>query len=217
MKKTAFLDFDDVLFDTRAFVRALKAIFVLAGLNIEECENTYQEFRDNLAKEKKPYNLEEHINFFSEKFPKIDKAVLGQEIAVLKKEMPRFVFEDAFDFLCHISDNGWQRIIVSFGDKSWQEEKIHSCGLGSFAEKIVVSQDKSKVDSVEEVLKNVGETADTIFIDDNRDEVLGLVKAKFPRVKTFQLIRPELESVRVRHKECDYNCRSLNEVKDLIA
>jgi len=217
MKKTAFLDFDDVLFDTRAFVRALKAIFVLAGLNVEECENAYQEFRGNLAKEKKPYSLQEHINFFSKKFPKIDRAVLEGEMAILKREMPRFVFEDALDFLRHISDNGWQRIIVSFGDKSWQEEKIHSCGLGSLAEKVVVSQDKSKVNSVEEVLKNVGETADAIFIDDNRDRVLALVKARFPRVKTFQLIRPELESIRVRHKECDYDCRSLEEVEGFIA
>ena len=216
MKKTALLDFDDVLFDTRAFVRALKAIFVLAGLNIEECENAYQELRDNLAKEKKQYSLEENVNFFSEKFPKLDEAVLEEEMAVLKKEMPRFVFEDALDFLRHISENGWQRIIVSFGDKSWQEEKIHSCGLGSLAEKVVVSQNKSKVDSVEEILKNAGEAADAIFIDDNRDEVLGLVKAKFPRVKTFQLIRPELESIRIRHKKCDYDCRSLEEIKGLL-
>lgn len=214
--KVALLDFDDVLFNTRAFVRALSVIFVLAGLSMDECETAYKEFRENLLAKNNAYNLKEHVNFFSEKFPKLDGAILEQELALLKRSMPNFVFEDVFDFLRHLSGAGWRSTIVSFGDESWQGEKIRLCGLGALVENIVISQNQSKIDSIEEILKDAGGTDGAIFIDDNRDKVLGLAKNKFPGLKTIQLIRPELESIRTRHENCDYDCRNLKEVKNLF-
>ena len=94
--------------------------------------------------------------------------------------------------------------------------KVNLSGVGALVEEIVVTEDVSKVLAAEDILKKAGNAEDIIFIDDNPYRALHSVKEKFPHIRTIQLIRPELETIRERHSGCDHDCRTLDEIQKLL-
>lgn len=213
--KIALLDFDDVLFNTTAFSEASRDVFVGSGVSEKEYDEFYQKMREDFKTQNKVYHREDHIALFVREFPEADSASLRKNLATLNKGMSRFVYEDTHDFLKALSQNGWHCVILTFGNDDWQRQKVSFSGMGDAVDDIVVSPDASKTESAKNILAN--KNADSvIFVDDNPYQALNMVKAELPHVRTIQLIRPHLESLRTRHDGCDHNCNGLDEITDLI-
>ncbi len=214
--KIALLDFDDVLFNTSAFSAASSRIFIDSGVSEKEYDEFYQRMRDDFKAQNKVYHRDDHIALFIKRFPEANKAFLKKNLDALHKTMPNFVYSDTSAFLKKLADAGWHRIILTFGNDDWQKTKISLSGVGALVDEIVVSREASKVSDAENILKKSKNAEEIIFVDDNPYRALHAVKEKFPQVKTFQLIRPELEGVRERHAGCDHDCRTLDEIQKLL-
>lgn len=213
--KIALLDFDDVLFNTTAFSEASRGVFVGSGVSEKEYDEFYQRMREDFKTQNRIYHREDHIDLFTQKFSHTDHVSLRKNLSALNKDMPRFVYADTRDFLKTLLRVGWRRVILTFGNDDWQRKKVGWSGIEDLVDDIVVSPDASKIESAKKILKN--KNADSvIFVDDNPYQALNLVKAELPHIKTIQLIRPHLESSRIRHDGCDHNCKGLDEIAGLI-
>ena len=214
--KIALLDFDDVLFNTSAFSLASRKIFIDSGVSEKEHDEFYQQMREDFKAKNKVYHRDDHVALFTKRFPEVDADLLKKNIKTLHETMPNFVYDDTAGFLKSLSENGWHKIILTFGNEDWQKTKVNLSGVGALVEEIVVTEDVSKVLAAEDILKKAGNAEDIIFIDDNPYRALHSVKEKFPHIRTIQLIRPELETIRERHSGCDHDCRTLDEIQKLL-
>ncbi|MEK7566780.1 MAG: HAD family hydrolase [Patescibacteria group bacterium] len=216
MTKIALLDFDSVLFDTDSFSKEIKKTFVSYGISESDYDSTRSLFRKHLDNLGLAYHQERHLDFFEKNLVGFNRPLVTGGLNNLKKEMPRFVYADAVPFLKTISEKGWKSMILTLGDSDWQKEKVSASGVGALVDDVVVTDDETKVRAAGEILEKLKNIESIIFVDDNPYRALNSVKEYFPIVRTFQLIRPELESSRVRHEGCDHDCRGLDEIKKLL-
>lgn len=207
-----FIDFDDVLFNTKRFKGDLKKLFLKHGIDNELFDKTYSETASSSDNTSSPYNLDKHINRIS-RFFEINKVNLLSDINLLTASMNKYVFPDAKVFLNSHKDD--RVILLSFGSTEFQKRKIDNSGIVGLFQEVIIS-DGQKSRWINQILTdNYDKKNQSIFIDD-RVSFISDVKKNCPMVTTILFDRPEGRYHDKPKKYCDHLAHSFPEVEAII-
>jgi len=208
-----FIDFDDVLFNTKSFVVDIKKIFEKNGVSEEIFKKYYRDSEvkkgEGIVRKYNPYKQIERIKTQGFKTQKIEK-----EFRKLLKDTRKYLFEDGMEFLKEFKDE--DLYVVSYGDKKFQEEKINNSGIAKYFKKIIIV-DVSKAVAIRKILKNknIKNREALIFIDD-REKFLKDIKKSYPGMATFLMKRIEGRYNDERTNYCDFEVKSFDEILNMI-
>lgn len=186
------IDFDYTLFDTHALRDSLVAVLSTIGVTKEE----YQQGEATITAEGH-YSLDKHIALLAEQH---QEELLFSLIDEVMRNTAPFLYDDAIDFLKRHQEH--DLIVLSYGNKGFQREKIFATGIQDYVQEIVVVED-SKLDALEEWS---GEQL--ISINDKGPEIDEMQNA-YPDMKSIWIRRPLSKHV---NKECTL---AFSEQKDL--
>ncbi|MFH1582694.1 MAG: HAD hydrolase-like protein [Candidatus Falkowbacteria bacterium] len=161
-------DLDYTLLDTLKFKEKIAGIF------------DQEDFKADYKK----YFKDEGINFDYDEYLAILKAEgridserekeLRLELEKLISNINDYLKPDAENVLKHFKESGAELILVTFGNKKWQELKIKNLTIAKYFSNIIY-EDKDK--SKSEYLKSLSETDEEILlINDNLDEAKEMLK-----------------------------------------
>lgn len=205
-----FIDFDDVIFNTKQFKHDFKNVFIGYGIPGEIFDKYYNEPNDqNAIKKFNPMNQVERIG----KELDIDTEQLILLIEEFFVDVSIYVFDDVKEFV----EANKKICIVSFGEKNFQNKKIKNSKILEIINDFIVVED-SKSEAIGKILesKNIGLNEKIFFIDD-RIEQISDVKKRFPNSVTIFLKRPEGRYQEMkREKCCDYEAHSLMEMISIM-
>jgi len=206
-----FIDFDDVVFNTKQFSAELKIFF--SGHGVDEKLFLKHYYAADDSSEKKLFDPE---GLFSrlEKYEKIDASKLRADFAKRVVELSGFVFSDATDFLKFVGkENAY---LISFGLADFQNKKIIGCKVNELVNGCVVTKG-SKAAAIAQVMEKmqISSTEKIIFIDDRVEQVQDIKKA-FPEAVTFLLCRSEGRYCDSKNEYCDFEIHSLKEAQEII-
>jgi FMN phosphatase YigB (HAD superfamily) len=208
------IDFDDVVFNTKKFREDLRTLFLSNGISKDLYEKTYYDVDDERVI--KTYDPEKQIvRICKMKGRDMDMNGLRNSLDSFLGSIEKYVFDDVISFMNEFAGDDVN--IVSYGDAVFQKKKIDGSGIAKYCRDVIITE-RLKSRAVYEIMKknNIDGAEKTVFIDD-RNEQIEDVKKRFPFVTTILLKRPEgryQEMGNVRW--CDYEVRSLDEVKNLI-
>lgn len=208
-----FIDFDDVLFNTKQFSAYCKDFFATAGIEQALFQKYYYDPADELKDGVKlfnPYGLLERL----EKYEKKDVSKLREEFEAHFQDLHSFVFADTEAFLKTMGKNNLY--LVSFGLLEWQRLKIINSGVDQLVENFVITK-KLKARAIAGLMEKIQIDSEEkiIFIDD-RVEQIEDVKKIFPQAITFLLCRKEGRYCDLKDEFCDYEAHSLKEIEKII-
>lgn len=174
-----FIDFDDVLFNTKQFREDLVDIFKRNGVAEEQYEE--EKYWD------RKYNLKKQIKSLGDKYG-VDTDKLTKDTDNLFVDTRRYVFPDVKEFLEKAEKTSL--FLISYGDQEIQWRKIEKARLGDKFQEIIITGDKVK--AVEDVLKKYKDIKirESYFIDD-RSTYIDKMKNAFPEITTILIKRPE--------------------------
>lgn len=208
-----FIDFDDVILNTKKFKKDLFGVFSAYGISREEYENSYYDPNDQNPV--KMHSIGDQIrrlqknNFFDEK-------ALREDLEnFFTKNTSCCVFADVFDFAAsHKND---EMCVLTFGNKVFQEKKIINSKIREHFANIIIT-DKSKAAALkEELRKKKFLPGEKIFFIDDRTEQLENVKREFPDIITIFIKRPEGRfQEMVKNDYCDFEVHNLRETEEII-
>lgn len=208
-----FVDFDDVLFNTKDFLYDIEDIFKKNGISEKIFRRYYKDGSEKKGDEKvRKYNPKEQIKRIKAAGFETKKA--EKEISRLLKHTSKYIFADGIAFLKKLKEE--ELYIVSFGEKRFQGEKIKNSGIGKYFKKILIV-DVSKAVGIKKVLskKNIEPGEALIFLDD-RVKFLRDIKKSYPGMVTFHMIREEGRFSDSKNKYCDFQVKDFNEVIKFI-
>jgi FMN phosphatase YigB (HAD superfamily) len=198
-----FIDFDDVLFNTKDFKNNLLDVFVNNGI-------TKKQFKESCWG--KTYNLKKQIEFIENNYD-IDASKLEGDIEIFLKNLKGYVFTDVHGF---IKDIGKENIfLISYGHKKFQEKKIKKSKLSNYFKRCVVTKDKPK--AIAEILKEESVQDENIYFLDDRAGYIEEVKKNIPEIKTILMKRPEGRYDDESDECCDHVAKNLREAEEIIS
>lgn len=206
-----FIDFDDVLFNTKKFKEDYFKIFKKRGVSRKIFDECYFNPLDNESI--KVYDAMEHIKRICARV-KIDALVFEQEISDFVEDTSQYVFSDVAETLKKFQKK--DLTIVSFSQTNFQKSKIIGSGVARFFSKVeIVNVLKGEV--IAETIKkdNLQDDQEIYFIDDRTAQIKS-VKVANPRVKTILCLRADGRYRDRRNKYCDYKIANLKEVRGII-
>jgi FMN phosphatase YigB (HAD superfamily) len=203
-----FVDFDDVLFNTGAFVAHLKSIFADFGINEELFTKTYEAMRTAAHGGNFCYRFDKHVAKIRE-HKAVDEAALIGALEAALKNTEAFVFADSKEFLRFLTERGHDVRVLSFGDQGFQTNKIQASGIELLVNEIIVTNE-DKETAIGHVL---GESTDPAYFFDDRVFFLESVKKVFPQVTTVLVQRSEGRFRDTRTLLCDQRVATLDEAE----
>ncbi len=208
-----FFDFDDTLFDTSAFSEGLQRIFGEYGTSEEVFWESYREMKKECPTGGWSYSPEKHIEKIQmQRGISFDKDVIRKKLMMYFADTKRFLFLDTEESLSTLSENGHILYILSFGDKDFQMAKVSGTGMGSFLEKVIVTD----TDKAEAMRREIGVHDEVWFLDD-KIHFIESVKKAFPYVRTILVRRKEDQHCKEKSSEfCDYVVRDLRKALEII-
>ncbi len=212
MIEKIFIDFDDVVFNTKQFKDDFRQMFVAHGISGEIFDKHYNDPNDSRAiKTFDPWKQTENIG----KELEIDTAFLAGLVDEFISGMARYLFDDVSEFVKAFGkENIW---VVSFGECDFQTKKVMNSGIEKYVSNIVVTENlKSK--AIGKILEKKKEAIlGKIFFLDDRLEQIKDVKEKFPKIHTILVKRPEGRYQEMQKDECcDYEAHNLLEAEKII-
>jgi len=213
-----FIDFDDVLFNTKAFTEDIKKIFSKAGISEELFYETYRDRNDNSKKMDGhflTYNPSLHFRKIKDKLD-INTKMLESDFCALTENTKKYIFSDVPAFLKAFEKK--DLFILSFGTNEFQEKKIKNSGISDYFSKIIIVSHGLKSHAIKEIIekKSIKKDEPVYFLDD-RVKFLEEVKVKFPDVITILVKRPEGRYQDTKKEQhCDFEAHSLKEVRKII-
>ena len=207
-----FIDFDDVIFNTKNFSLYLKEFFERHGVSEELFRKHYYDPNDHSSvKLFDPWGLLDRL----EKNETMDVVEIRENFMHCIKDLSGFVFADVEDFLV---DMGKENVyLVSFGLPVFQNEKIIGTGVNKLVSGCIVTKG-SKAEAIQQIIEKVkiDLREEIIFIDDRIEQVQDIKKA-YPRAHTFLLQRKEGRYCDQKNEYCDYEIHNLKEAQEIIS
>ncbi len=198
-----FIDFDDVLFNTRDFKEDLLNVFIKNGITKEQFKESYWG---------KTYNLERQIKAIEEDYG-INADKLEEDIDIFLRDLQKYIFVDVEDFLKSI---GKENIfLTSYGHKNFQEQKIKNSSLMNSFKKVVITHD-TKSGIIKDIIQEEELGGETLYFLDDRIKYVEEVKNIFPDIRSILIKRPEGRYDDEPNDKCDFVANNLKEVKDII-
>lgn len=207
-----FIDFDDVIFNTKKFREDLTVIFALYGISEEEYYNSY--FDPNDKRPVKSHDIEDQIERLK-KIHSFDEKALRESVDNFMQDTSKYIFADVMIFADLHKNN--RLSILSFGNKIFQEKKIRSSKIQKYIPNIIIT-DKTKSEALADVLKkqDILQKEKAFFLDDRVEQICDM-KKKFPDLITILVKRPEGRYQEMQKcRGCDYETHNLQEAQKII-
>lgn len=205
-----FFDFDDTLFDTRAFAESIQSIFEKYGISKELFWSSYQDMKGAFligwcySPEIQIQRLRQDHSF--------DAKQLHRELDRLISETKKFLFSDTEEFLSLFKKKGYILYILSFGDYDFQMKKIRGTGINKLIEKIIIT----KVDKAIALREEIANDSDTVWFVDDKIKFIEGIKNVFPEAKTVLMRRVGRYDQDEPDDCCDYVVANLDEMAEKI-
>ena len=165
---TAIIDLDHTLLDTTRFKGALAKSLDLTDTEWDAAYSAYM----------KDYGLFDPKQFLSGSSADQRKA-FNEVLANTRK----YLYKDSPQFLQQCQADGWEIIILTFGELQWQQQKIDNLHLPDHIR--TVCTDQPKVDIIGEYINPDEETA---FVNDRANEMDAIVQ-RYPDVTMYWVNR----------------------------
>ena len=180
--KIFFIDFDDVLLDTKSFKNDYFKVFEKFGISAEKAEAEYKKMREQIA----VYDLDTHISFIKKTFPGLEREPAKKVLYDFFGNSSKYVFKDSQPFLSFLKSHDCRIELITTGDPWVQKKKVFSSGLKDFFGKIHYVDTDYKSNWIKKSLR--GKKDFFVFIDD-KPKPLQDVKENFPNSLVIQIIR----------------------------
>jgi len=209
-----FIDFDDVLFNTKKFKNDfLNKVFIKNGVSEENFRKTYYHFFKINKKSGKYYNPQKQIESLG-KISGVDGNKLEKDFFIFMKDLKKYIFADVWFFLKKF--NKKDLFLISYGDPLFQKMKVDGSGIPKFFKDVVLGK-AEKMSSINSVLdKNRISLNDKFIIIDDLPKHLKK-KGKYKKgMETFHLRRPDGRYSDLISKDADFEAKNLKEVFKII-
>ncbi len=203
-----FLDFDDVLFNTRNFVADYKKIFYSFGVSEELFSKNYYGYPVKSNGRLMKYNPEKHLECL-EKEPGVNIAGIKKGVYDFVKNTSQYIFPDAADFLKSFPKK--ELFLLSYGETKFQKLKIKNSGIEKYFSKIIVGDGLKS----EMISSSVKEKDENYLLEDRVAQITDGEK-RFPFVKTILLKRKEGRYNDKKNKYCEFEAKSLKQALKII-
>lgn len=202
------IDLDHTLFDATAFKATLAESVLKYGVSQDIFFQTYAQIRK--SSKDSEYSPESHLAALG-KIINLDQTSAKKSIDEVVSNSQKYLYSDAFTFLKKISSLGVPFILLSYGDRDFQQKKISACGIKKYFTEIQIVQ-KSKNAAMKKLAKKYG--ASLIFINDNIKETREVIKT-IVNIQPILKRRGDLPGV-IYVKEKIPNFNTLEEIKNYI-
>lgn len=203
-----FLDFDDVIFNTRDFVRDYKKIFRSFDISEKLFKKYYYGYPVKKNGRLLRYNPEEHLKCI-EKEAGVKTAGIKKEIENFAKDTSKYIFKDVSYFLKCFPKK--ELFLLSYGWTKFQSMKIKNSGTTKYFSKVIVGNDLKS-----EMIKNFIGKNDAGYLLEDRVAQITDVEKKFPFVKTILIKRKEGRYNDKKNRYCEFEAKNLKEAKKII-
>ncbi len=207
-----FIDFDDVIFNTKEFRMGLEDLFNANGINKENFRKYYNDPQDQRAiKVFSPWLLVERAS----KDLALDIKKINVAVGDFISDISEYVFEDFGQFIDYAGDENIY--VVSYGDPEFQDQKITGSRIKTHLKNIFITG-FLKAESIKKIIEDKKwNKNEKIFFIDDRIEQLEDVKQAFPRIVTILMKRPEGRYCnQLKNKFCDCEVHDLKEAEEII-
>lgn len=209
-----FIDFDDVLLNTKEFIKNFRKIFRKNGITELVFRKYYYDYpirrkRGSLKK----YDSMEHVKRIRQELG-MDTRKLEKDLKKFIKTTKKYVFSDVEQFLLNFKKK--DIYLVSYAKTKFQEDKIKSSGLARHFKRIIIS-DKMKFSALKSIIKKdkINKKEKLYFIDDRMKQIND-AKKNIPALKTFFMRRKEGRYGDKRSSYCDFEIKNLKEAAKII-
>jgi hypothetical protein len=134
-----FIDFDDVIFNTKKFSSDLFGIFGRHGITRDEFENSYYTFSKKSQSQGRHYDPDVQIQVLKKKNG-VDTKSLKSDVDRFLKNLSRYVFSDVECFLKNFPKK--DLFILSYGQAKFQKIKINGAGIENLVGRIFITKRK---------------------------------------------------------------------------
>lgn len=218
-----FIDFDDVLFNTKSFKKDLIKVFLKNGITKKDFFVSYYDYPFKTKKGLQKYDPWNQIKILKTK-KKFNEEKLKNDLAKLLGNLKRFIFSDSRDFLKKFKRR--ELVLVSYGETKFQEMKINSSSISPYFAKIIIG-DKDKAELIKKFLirqsaspklqrGEPAEKKENIFLLEDFPLHINAVKQKLPQVKVIRLRRKEGRYSKWPSLKADFEVKDLKEAEKII-
>ena len=212
-----FIDFDDVLFNTKLFKRKLIKVFLANGISRKDFFESYYDYPFKTKKGLKKYDPWQQIKALKEKY-NLEEKKLIKDLENLLRNSKEFLFFDSKDFLKKFDKDFL--ILLSYGDNKFQEEKVKGSGLARYFFKIIIGdEDKAKLIQRFLVSHPPADGAgkkDPIFLLEDFPMHINVVKRKLPHVKIIRIKRRDGRYGDLPSLKPDFEAKNFKEAGRII-
>ena len=206
-----FLDFDDVLFNTRKFKDDYFDLFKKRGVTKDVFEKFYYDPLDK--RNTKSYSPIGHIKRVCRQ-AQLNYSEFEEDVMQFTRNTDRYVFNDTIKFLENFSKK--ELCLISFSKTNFQKSKIFNSGITKYFNQIEIV-DELKGKAIKKIIKlKSSDISERIYFIDDRVEHLTDAKIKNPNIITIFLLRKEGRHRDRRNKFCDYKVTSTREILKII-
>jgi len=205
-----FIDFDDVIFNTKRFRADFQHIFSPFGITEDIFTKNYYNYPPN--KKEYPvrtYILEKHLSKINQVVD-FARPLLQKNIHIFLQDTQKYVFPDVESFLQKFSPA--ELFLISHGDNDFQRKKIKNTRLEKYFSAIKISSGQKSQDICPWVK---GGEEKKFFLDD-RVHYLEEVKKCLPEITTILIQRPEGRYQDQKNDYCDFTAKNLKEAWKII-
>lgn len=160
------VDFDDTLFDTRAFKQMRQKTLQALGVSDEIYEKSYLEAYNN-SLGINTYNNNRHAEVLEQYG--FDKQTIVMALDGLKTVIKDLLFPDTVSFLEWLKKCNQKLILLSLGEPSWQKMKIDGARIAKYFDE-VFTVDDTKEHIIEKILNEFLDEKEVWFINDKIEE-----------------------------------------------
>ena len=182
IKIKLFIDFDNTLFDTRLLKKILFGMLESVGFSNEEISFSY---KDVCRMYDNNYSPEKHAEFLSKIRP-FDKRSTLRKINDSIRESSKYLFHDSIDFLTRLDREKFEIILLSYGDKKFQSDKVEWSGVEKYFDRLYFCQEEKWI-----FLKKLVKLKENFIIIDDRGDALNEIKKRFVNSLTIKIIRAD--------------------------
>jgi FMN phosphatase YigB (HAD superfamily) len=181
-------DMDYTLLDTKRFQDELAGIFS----------------REDYKSDYKRYFKDKGINFDFEKYLDILKSEgridsereeeLRLKLGELTRNMDNYLYPKVENVLKYFKESGVELILITFGNKKWQKEKVKNLSVKKYFSRISFEEENKGRSKLLKLLKTGRE--EVLIINDNAEEAKEMVKISGKKAKVFLIDGPYAKNIK---------------------
>lgn len=209
-----FVDFDDVLFNTRDFMSDLIMDCATLGIDAATWRAAYNDRVSDVPGVHAPFTLETFAAALAKRTGTPASEIVTAMEAGAMQRLCSYIFPDSEAFLAHFAKE--DVFVLTFGDDAFQRRRVEESGIARHVGAVFVTQ-AQKVDVLTEYLDAHQDIvpSDIVYLDD-RPVYFTPVKQQLPSVTTVLVARPERRYQDGADTYCDHVVTNLTEAQKVI-